>query len=159
MIHQSDQDDSHSNPFPLFGYFSQFLFIITSILWNFFRRKVTICENYENCETKFKKSDLKNSECSLGRFHFKIFFWIFMNFPAQNFPLFTLISPALIFLTINWVGFVRRFGFGILILPFNRVLSVTTLTTSFLVVRAQFFLTICWNQIDQWAFRISPTPN
>ena len=83
MIHQNDQDDSHFNPFPLFGYFSQFLFIITSILWNFFAEKYYFGEN---CE--IKKLDLKNSECSLGRFHLGIFAWIFMN-PAQKFPNFS----------------------------------------------------------------------
>ena len=65
---------------------------------------------------KFVKSDLKNSEGSLGRFHLGIFAWIFMN-PAQKF----LLSTAPIFPGRNfWVEFVRRFGFGILILPFNR---------------------------------------
>ena len=65
---------------------------------------------------KFVKSDLKNSEGSLGRFHLGIFAWIFMN-PAQKNP-----NPLpQFFLTIIfWVRFGRRFGFGILILPFNR---------------------------------------
>ena len=50
---------------------------------------------------KFVKSDLKNSEGSLGRFHLRIFAWIFMN-PAQKKSQ----STAPIFLDHNFLGWI-----------------------------------------------------
>ena len=82
MIHQNDQDDSDFNPFPLFGYFSQFLFIITSILWNFFAEKYYFGEN---CEIK-KSQIWKTQNVPSG-----VFIWEFLPefswIPFNNFPI------------------------------------------------------------------------
>ena len=156
IIHQNARHDSLKpqsiSPSRLF---CQFLFIITSILWNFsaenllFFSKIRITVRFE----KFRMFPRAIS--------FRIF--------CPNFHESRPKIPAILPMTLPYPFII--FPDHKSLLKFTESLGLVFLSYLLiefsqwrrwrlvLVVRAQFFLTICWNQIDQWALRISPTPN